>query len=64
MIQFKSNNIVGTPSSATSGDIKHLRKTSTQQSIEVNPNILNKRHSAQAEMGMGKFFINLRSYIL
>ena len=56
MIQFKSNNIVGTPSSATSGDIKHLRKTSTQQSIEVNPNILNKRHSAQAEMGMGKIF--------
>ena len=57
MIQFKSNNIVGTPSSATSGNIKHLRKTSTQQSIEVNPNILNKRHSAQAEMGMGKIFL-------
>ena len=44
----------GTPASATSGDIgKHLRKTSTQQSIEVNPNLLNKRHSAQVEMGMG-----------
>ena len=48
------HNSAGTPASATSGDIgKHLRKTSTQQSIEVNPNLLNKRHSAQVEMGMG-----------
>ena len=48
------HNWAGTPASATSGDIgKHLRKTSTQQSIEVNPNLLNKRHSAQVEMGMG-----------
>ena len=48
----------GTPSSVNSAsDIKHLRKASTQQSIEVNPAptsnaLMTKRHSAQAEMGV------------
>ena len=64
LIAFKNNhtnanntNTAGTPSSVNSADMKHLRKASTQQSIEVNPPatsnaLMTKRHSAQAEMGL------------
>lgn len=63
LIAFKNNHTnannttAGTPSSVNSADMKHLRKASTQQSIEVNPPatsnaLMTKRHSAQAEMGL------------